>query len=151
MEIFLFKSKSKELYHAWRHPFQGNKHLTCPFMCIKLLKYHLYISVPHTSPLFRRLRFTQNNIIIKTVRSSLVLLKHFYGKKGGKLHRHTTALKKKGQRKNQSEQQQTLKNPQVALSNHVQEGRENVGISCPREFPCVLSLFWEHRGNLQEV
>lgn len=97
MEIFLFKSKSKELYHAWRYPFQGNKHLTCPFMCIKILIYHLYISIPHTSPLFRMWRFTQNNTIIKTVRSSLVLLNHFYGKKGGKkeLNRHTTDLKKK--------------------------------------------------------
>lgn len=155
MEIFLFKSKSKELYHAWRYPFQGNKHLTCPFMCIKILIYHLNISIPHTSPLFRMWRFTQNNTIIKTVRSSLVLLNYFCGKKGGKKRTaqtyHWFKKKKRRQRTNQSEQQQTLKNPQVALSNHVQEGHENVGISSPRVFLCVLSLFWEHRDNLQEV
>lgn len=46
MEIFLFKSKSKELYYAWIYPFQGNKHLTCPFVCIKILIYHLYHQHP---------------------------------------------------------------------------------------------------------
>lgn len=46
MEIVLFKFKSKELYPAWRHPFQGNKHLTCPFVCIKILIYHLYLQHP---------------------------------------------------------------------------------------------------------
>lgn len=53
------------------------------------------ISISHTSPLFRMLRFTQNNTIIKTDRSSLVLLKHFFGKKGGRTVQRCHWLKKK--------------------------------------------------------
>lgn len=62
------------------------------------------ISISHTSPLFRTLRFTQNNTIIKTDRSSLVLLKHFFGKKGERTVQSCHWLKKKKRAKGRTSQ-----------------------------------------------
>ncbi|CAO2632263.1 hypothetical protein LEMLEM_LOCUS21708 [Lemmus lemmus] len=50
-------SKSKELYRAWRYPFQGNEHLTCHFVCIKILIYHLYRKYPTHLSLIQNVKF----------------------------------------------------------------------------------------------